>query len=128
VVYEVDQVAGFHVQGQGPATENPIVVHWLDSTGIAEAPARTRTTFELQGGPNPVRGAARLEYALPRAGQVRLEVFDLSGRQIALLQDGQKPAGRYSALWRSSNARPGVYLARLTAAGHTVTRKLVLTE
>jgi hypothetical protein len=63
---------------------------------------------------------------------VRLAVYDLSGRRIAALIDGTRPAGsdrvRWSGAGDSGRALPaGVYLARLELDGAAVTRRIVLT-
>ena len=57
-----------------------------------------------------------------------LEVFDLAGRSVARPVDGFKTAGRYTATLQAKGLAPGVYVARLTAGGYCVTRKLVLTD
>ena len=59
---------------------------------------------------------------------VKIEVFDLSGRPVATLVDGSRTAGRYSATFSPKGLAPGVYVARLSAGGRSLTRKLVLTK
>ncbi|MEZ4389099.1 MAG: alpha-amylase family glycosyl hydrolase [Candidatus Krumholzibacteriia bacterium] len=84
-----------------------------------------------QNVPNPFNPATRIRYALSDAGNARLAVFDLAGRQVAVLWDGVQAAGTHTARWdgrdhagRSVGA--GVYLARLEAGGETTSMKLVL--
>jgi hypothetical protein len=80
-------------------------------------------------GPNPARGAVRLEYALPREAAVRLEVLDAQGRVVARLADGVAAAGRYAAAWDAgAGARiaPGLYFARFQAGGVTQQRRIVV--
>jgi hypothetical protein len=69
-----------------------------------------------------------ISYALPRPGRVVVEVFDLAGRSVARPVDGFKPAGRYTATLSARGLAPGVYIARLSTAGRSLTRKLVLTQ
>lgn len=71
--------------------------------------------------PDPVRGSARFAFALPAAGEIRLELFDVHGRHVRTLASGSFPAGRHARTWdaRDDAGRPapaGVYLARLWAA------------
>ena len=80
--------------------------------------------MQLAAGPNPFSGRTELRYALPRAGSVKLEVFDLAGRPVATPVDGYQQAGRYSATFSARNMAPGVYVARLEANGQLITRKL----
>ncbi len=81
--------------------------------------------------PNPVRGAARFAFALPVAGEVRLDLFDALGRHIRTLAAGSLPAGRYVRGWdtRDDAGRvtpAGIYLARLMGAATTATRRFVV--
>ena len=67
-------------------------------------------------------GRTSLRFALAHAGTVRLEVFDVAGRRVATLIDGERGAGDHEVAWDGATAagaaRAGVYFARLeTAAG-----------
>ena len=81
---------------------------------------------------SPVRGAATIGFALPRAAVVNLAVYDVRGRQIITLWNGPRSAGRHAVTWNGtdSTARPaanGIYFVHLrTDAGALQTRKLVL--
>jgi flagellar hook assembly protein FlgD len=71
-----------------------------------------------------------LACALPAAASVRLSVYDLRGARVATLADASLPAGTHSFRWDGRGAdggavSPGVYLARLEAAGQAVTTRLV---
>jgi C1A family cysteine protease len=102
---------------------SPIVTGVGDATPAATAIAQVR--------PNPFNPRTRIDYTLAQAGHVRLAVYDLRGRRLAVLVDGARPAGRHEVSWdaRTGGGQPlasGVYLARLEAAGTTSTRKLML--
>ena len=76
--------------------------------------------------PNPVSASARLRYELPEATTVRLQVFDLLGRRVATLADGEKPAGRHEVSWRSAGLASGTYFVRLQAGSTAQTQMLRL--
>ncbi len=81
--------------------------------------------------PNPVRGTARIGYALPRAGRVTLAVFDARGRRVRTLIDGVLEAGRGSAAWdgcdgSSAPVGSGLYFVRLQADGRSLVERLAL--
>ena len=83
--------------------------------------------------PNPMRSFARFEFALPRAGVVKLEIIDVTGRRVRTLANGTFAAGRYVHGWdrrddRGSIVKPGVYLARLADGRGTATRRIVVFE
>ncbi len=91
------------------------------------------TSFELLAPrPNPSRGTCTFAFALPEAGRVRAEVFDLAGRRVArLANDEMLTPGLHSLTWngrQSSGARlaSGVYLVRVSTGKGSATRKLVI--
>jgi len=94
--------------------------------GASEAEAR----LDLFAIPNPWRGHADLTFRLPSPSRVQLDVFDVVGRRIATLIDGDRPAGFQQARWDGRNQRgeavpEGLYFARLRWDGGVVTQRLV---
>jgi hypothetical protein len=76
--------------------------------------------------PNPVSASARLRYELPEATAVRLQVFDLLGRRVATLADGEQAAGRHEVSWQSAGLASGTYFVRLQAGSTAQTQMLRL--
>jgi hypothetical protein len=81
--------------------------------------------------PNPARGTTTVSYALARAGHAQLEVYDVSGRLVRRLVDGERPAGAGQTIWDGTDAagakrEAGIYFVRLLAPGCRETRRLVL--
>lgn len=95
-------------------------------------PALTTETYQLNPAyPNPFNATTRLRYTLPVAGEVRVSVFDLLGREVALLQQGQRTAGQHSILWNSDSpltgsVASGVYFVQLKTAAGVRTERVVL--
>jgi hypothetical protein len=63
--------------------------------------------------PNPFNPGTVVSYQLPASGRVRLVVYDMLGRDVAVLMDGEKPAGIYTAPFDGSGLSSGVYFCRL---------------
>jgi hypothetical protein len=129
IVYEIDQLAGFFIQGEGAATNNVVAVHRVPVTevGIAEPGHGTMPVrVELSATPNPLTARTRISYAVPRAGDVSLVVYDAAGRPVQTLASGRREAGRYSANWDAAGAANGVYFYTLTSGKASVTKKLTL--
>jgi len=75
-----------------------------------------------QNYPNPFNPGTSITYVLPQAAFVTLTVYDLLGRTVRVLVDGQQPGGRRWAEWDGRDTRglpvaSGAYIYRLTAAG-----------
>jgi hypothetical protein len=131
IIYEDDSIAGFFVQTEGAATRNAVVVQKITATdiGLAEpGPGATPVRTELSATPNPFGSRTRISYAVPRAGDVSLVVYDAVGRPVQTLASGRREAGRYSATWDAHNAAAGVYFYTLTSGKTSVTRKLILAD
>ncbi len=79
-----------------------------------------------QNYPNPFNPVTEISFALPEAGKVRLEVFNVVGRKVATLADGWYSAGHYSVVWDASMHASGVYLYRLEVDRYSQTRKMIL--
>ncbi|HKQ57858.1 MAG TPA: hypothetical protein VJY35_08305 [Candidatus Eisenbacteria bacterium] len=101
------------------------------TTGVPYGPAPA-AVVTLAAGANPCGPAATLRFSLERAANVRLAVFDLQGRTIAVLVDGPHEAGDHAVTWDARGRATGLYLCRLDAretGGGTVasaTRKLIV--
>jgi glucose/arabinose dehydrogenase len=81
-----------------------------------------------QNFPNPFNPATSIRYTLPRAGYVRLTVFNLLGQEVARLYDGVQQAGTYSFEFTKTDLPSGIYFYRLIAPGLSETRKMVIAK
>lgn len=81
-----------------------------------------------QNYPNPFNPTTKISFELPKAGNVRLVVYDLLGREVASLLNDYKSAGRYSVEFNASNFASGVYLYRLEAGDFKATKKMLLVK
>ncbi len=85
------------------------------------------TAYELKPNyPNPFNPVTRIVFDVPRTGDVTLEVFNLLGQRVALLQEGVLKPGSYTRTFDASALASGTYLCRMEAGGFVQTRKLVL--
>ena len=81
-----------------------------------------------QNYPNPFNPTSRIDYQLPEASHVRLSVFDLLGREVAVLVNESMNAGSHFVNVDASNLSSGVYVYRLQAGGQVITRKMTLVK
>lgn len=97
------------------------------SVGASKASAELPVEYVLdQNYPNPFGAATQIRFGLPESGPVRLEVFDLVGRRVAVLADATFAAGYHSVRWDAGHAANGVYLYKLTAGSSVEVRRLTL--
>jgi photosystem II stability/assembly factor-like uncharacterized protein len=83
-------------------------------------------SFGLSTFPNPFNPSTTITYNLPRTGHVSLRVFDLLGREVAVLKEGFMEVGSHHVMFDGSSLASGVYFARLDAGRFSQTKKLML--
>ncbi len=110
-----------------------VAVYDLIQTSVSmEHTGNDPTAFRLdQNYPNPFNPSTTIRFDLPEAGRVRLAIYDLMGREIAVLMDEKRNGGECEVRWDGRDARglsvpSGVYLYRLEAVSHSGTGKLLL--
>ncbi|NIA30772.1 MAG: T9SS type A sorting domain-containing protein [Actinobacteria bacterium] len=85
----------------------------------------------LQNYPNPLNAETWIQYTLPTPANIRLDIYDTTGRRIRTLLNGRQSSGQKRVKWdgRDSSRKQvssGVYVYRLRAGGKSLTRKLLL--
>ena len=81
-----------------------------------------------QNHPNPFNPVTEIRYSIPAAEHVSIRVYDMLGREVAVLVDGVQPAGTHSALLDGEQLPGGIYLYRMFTAGYSDTRKMTLVK
>ena len=84
------------------------------------------SALRSQAYPNPFSGSTTIGYEVPEHGRVRLAVYDVLGREVAVLLDGVRAAGVHEARFEAAHHASGLYLYRLEAGGQLRTGHLVL--
>jgi hypothetical protein len=101
-------------------------------SGVTDATGGLPSALELSGvAPNPMISDAAVSWALPRAGNVRLMVLDLAGRQVRTLVDGPSSAGRHVDRWDARDqdgqaVASGVYFVVLEAGGQRLRSRVAV--
>ena len=94
----------------------------VESVAEVEGPVPTEA-YLAQNFPNPFNPTTTLEFGLPEAGRITVRVFDITGREVALLIHGAVAAGRHRILWNCQSCAAGVYLVALEGEGFSVVQK-----
>ena len=83
--------------------------------------------YELsQNYPNPFNPATSINFQIPNAEMVKLNIYDLNGRKVAELFNTQMEAGYYNVTFDASALSSGMYIYRLTAGNFTDVKKMTL--
>ncbi len=100
-----------------------------DSTAVSKPkPSLNRPdVFALQQNfPNPFNPSTSIQFHIPAAGHVLVEIFDIKGSRIAILVNDHLYAGDHVAVWNSRNVSSGTYFYRMTFQGSTISKAMVL--
>jgi hypothetical protein len=79
-----------------------------------------------QNYPNPFNPSTAIRFTLDAASQASLKVYDLLGREVAVLVNGALPAGSHSVTFDASTLTSGVYIYKLEAGGRSMTKRMSL--
>ncbi len=83
--------------------------------------------YALNGAfPNPFNPTTTISFTLPQAGKTHLSVFDITGREVAVLANGWYNSGVHKVAFNGSGLASGIYFYKLTADDFSATRKMVL--
>lgn len=82
----------------------------------------------LWNSPEPFNPSTMINYSLPADGQVRLEVFNISGARVATLVNGFNQTGSHQINFDASHLPSGLYVYRLNFAGESVSSKMLLVK
>jgi hypothetical protein len=80
----------------------------------------------LQNYPNPFNPSTTIKFSVPKSGFVRLTIFDVLGKEIAVLVNEHLPEGDYTIVWDALGHPSGTYYYRINANEYIGTKKLIL--
>ncbi|MBN2411868.1 T9SS type A sorting domain-containing protein [candidate division KSB1 bacterium] len=84
--------------------------------------------LRVQNYPNPFNPQTTISYTLPKATNVKLVVYDIQGKEVAVLVNENKSAGSYNVLFDGADFASGVYFYKLATDYRTVTNKMLLVK
>ena len=84
-----------------------------------------------QSYPNPAHNSTKIQYSLPKRSKIKLQIFDVIGRRIAVLIDEEQEPGYYKVNWSINDVTKqrlanGIYFYRLDAGEFTQTKKMII--
>ncbi len=127
--YNVSLMAINQIQSWDTVSSS-VVISILSSIKIGDT--NSPLTFSLsQNYPNPFNPTTAISYQLAAAGNVTLKIYDVLGREVTTLVNGQQNAGVYNVVFNGGKYSSGVYMYKIDAVGNngkkfTSIKKLVL--
>jgi hypothetical protein len=103
ILYMIDSIAGFFVQGEGPVSFNPIVCQFIPSPDVGTKETMNDERGTMNVGPTIVRGGLPLGVDSRQHSSLRTDLLDATGRRVLTLKPGANDVSRLS---------PGVYFMR----------------
>lgn len=79
-----------------------------------------------QNYPNPFNPFTRIDFYLEVRGRTSLSIYDITGKEVAVLLDGQIEEGSHSVVWNPKDAASGVYFYRLKSGDKIISKKMLL--
>ncbi|MDZ7260683.1 MAG: T9SS type A sorting domain-containing protein [candidate division KSB1 bacterium] len=109
--------------------EDEVANLYKSLTAVESQSTTVPANFALgQNYPNPFNPITRIAYALKVNGKVRLSVYDLMGKEVAVLVDGIQSAGNHEVQFSGANLTSGIYFYKLQSADQVITKKMMLVK
>ncbi len=125
------QIVGTLGQPFMSSESNPVGFWYLASrelnVEIEASNLNVPKVFQLrQNYPNPFNPTTTIEFALPKESNVTLKLFDILGREVAILVDGELESGVHKIDFNGKDLASGMYFYRIHVEGFLATKKLLL--
>lgn len=119
---------GANVEGFGLLSRSYMAIGASTSTGADDEPEVPAEYQLYRNYPNPFNPATTISFDLPQTERVTLTVFDVLGRQVAVLMDGVTEAGHHEVRFDGRRLASGTYVYRMATPTRTMTRSMVLVK
>ncbi|MEO9884934.1 MAG: lamin tail domain-containing protein [Balneola sp.] len=107
--------------------ENSNDISFTRMISVSNEPEDTPITFKLeQNYPNPFNPSSTIQFSLPEAGNVRLDVFTITGQLVTTLVNNRMVSGKHSVTFDGSNLASGVYVYRIVTGNFVQTKRMTL--
>ena len=100
---------------------------WIGGSSVGIDDEIIPLTYALHPNyPNPFNPVTHIQFTIPEQTDVKLEIFDVLGRQVDVLVNETLPIGHHEILWNPKNLSSGFYFYKLEAGSFVHTRKMIL--
>jgi hypothetical protein len=103
-----------------------MIMQFNSPTLINEHDTKLPQISDLNCFPNPSNSSFSINFNQANAGNVKIEIYDIQGRQAETILNGYSLAGNHSVIWNSTNNASGIYFAKLESGKQVSYMKLIL--
>ena len=112
-----------------PGTTAPPTRFTFTITGVGNNISSLPTEFKLHNNfPNPFNPVTKIKFDLPKSSIVKLSVYDILGREITNILNGNLEAGYYEINFDGSKLASGIYFYKIQASDFTDVKKMILNK
>ncbi len=126
--YYTDNSSGCTMTSGSNLSYRPNISLYLStSTGVGNEPSGVPKSFDLkQNYPNPFNPVTKIQYEVPKASYVSIKIYDILGREVASLVNGDIEAGYYVYDFDASALSSGVYIYKMNAGSFEKTLRMMV--
>jgi hypothetical protein len=107
----------------------PFVIYGTVLTGVVNNNTGIPKAYGLnQNYPNPFNPSTKISFDMPTAGNVKISVFDMTGKEVATVLNQEVAAGSFTTDFNASSLATGVYFYKMTTNNFTATKKMILVK
>jgi hypothetical protein len=128
-IYSIRQLSeGGYIAAGKTLNLTGVIIKYAPETGVEEGSGVPGGAVLGTVHPNPSAGRFQIPVLLTESLEARIEVYDITGRRVALLWEGLLPAGEHGFEWEAPGMPDGCYLVRLSTPEASETTRCVLLE
>ncbi|MBI3510338.1 MAG: PKD domain-containing protein [Bacteroidetes bacterium] len=101
--------------------------HWVTVNNVQGIHERTSSTDEINIYPNPSSGTFTAYFTLEKNSEVRFALYDLSGRQVQLLEKKEFTTGKHNEDFNTDGLPSGTYILRINSNTQTINSRIIIT-
>lgn len=126
VTFQIDKGSNPSLQNVDFSVRNTVIIS--NSVGIGENNSNVKEYSLAQNYPNPFNPVTKIAFSIPKQDYVSLKVYDVLGKEVAVLLSESKPAGIYEAVFDASKLSSGVYFYKLETSSFSDVKRMIVTK
>ncbi|MBS1492018.1 MAG: T9SS type A sorting domain-containing protein [Bacteroidetes bacterium] len=126
ITYQMDKGSNPSLNNVDFSVRNAVVI--ANSVGIGENNGTVKDFSLSQNYPNPFNPVTKISYSIPSKEFVSLKVFDVLGKEVAVLVNETKSTGIYEAIFDASKLSSGVYFYKLETSSFSDVKRMIVTK